>query len=638
MVTVVAGEVTVGLGGLKSMVGGSTGHGLALLEVAGTCAVIGLLSFNQKDKERIEQSIVQSEQRFRALVQNASDVIIVVAADGTLSYVSPAFESTLGYPQANSIGMDAVSLLAEDDLERLVSLVGAPADTPRRSEIQLRHFDGSWRWCEVTFTDLSNAPGIDGWVANLRDITERRDAEETRKAISDQLAFEAAHDVMTGLSNRTRFTERVTAALHGSTGPVAVLFVDLDHFKIVNDGLGHAAGDELLMHAAQRLRNVTRPGDVVARFGGDEFVVLCDQVTGLEGASQVAQRLLGALAEPMMVAGNEVFVTASVGIALANGDDTADTLLRQADAAMYQAKNDGRGRAVVFRPDRHGAAAALLKTGNDLHRALERDELAVYYQPIVSLETGRVVGFEALLRWNHPERGVLLPAAFLGLAEETGLIVPIGMWVLETACRQTARWQATRPESLSSTPLVINVNLAARQVSDSLLAKSVGQVIDRTGIRPEALCLELTENTLMCDTASTIEVLQALRRLGVRLSIDDFGTGYSSLSYLKRFPVESLKIDRSFVDGLGREAEDTSIVQTIITLAHSLGLSAVAEGMEVPAQLEVLRTLGCDLAQGNLFGCPLPPEAIGDHPADDLTAWQHPLGSDQAIISPPPYT
>jgi diguanylate cyclase (GGDEF)-like protein/PAS domain S-box-containing protein len=751
-VTVLAGELAVGLGLVRSLVPGRTGYGLASLEVAATCAAVWVLTFNQKEKEQAERSVSESEQRFRTLVQHASDIIIVVGPDGTIRYASPAFEETLGYPASQALGMDARVMLADEDTTRLAAMaeVTEPDAAPIRYEVRLRHRDGTWRWCETTLTRLPDVSGFEGWVANLRDITERKEAEAAqratdaalrqaqevfrhafdeagvamilvdpdgtirrangalarllaydhhedfvgmnvieithpedrtragrhlrdlssgrmdglqaekryikrdgatawvaltvsmvrddagramysicqleditqRKAIADRLAFEAAHDVMTGLSNRATFTERVTTALARGAGPVAVLFVDLDHFKIVNDGLGHAAGDELLISVAQRLRTVIRPGDVVARFGGDEFVVLCEQVTGHEGASQLAHRLMAALAEPLTIGGDEIFVTASVGIALSDVVDTAESLLRQADAAMYQAKNDGRSRAVVFQPEYHGSAAALLKTGNDLHRALERDELAVHYQPIVDLHAGRVVGFEALVRWDHPERGLLMPGDFLGLAEESGLIVPIGTWVLETACHQTVRWQQSCSAAVGAAPLTVNVNLAARQVADPSLAKTVARVLADTGLAPGALCLELTENTLMYDTASTIEVLHALRGQGVHLSIDDFGTGYSSLSYLKRFPVETLKIDRSFIAGLGSDLEDSSIVHTVVTLAHSLNVAAVAEGVETPVQLDILRTLGCDYAQGYLFGRPQPAEAIGAHPAEDLAAWQ----------------
>ena len=716
--------------------------------MAGTCAVIWILAHNQREKELVEGSLRQSERRFRALVQHASDIILVVASDGTLSYASPAFESVLGYSALESVGMFINNIMDDDDVARLGRIDEATPSghEAARSETRLRHHDGSWRWFEFTFTNLFDDPSVDGWVANLRDISERKQSEaalrqaqevfrhafdeagigmtlvdpsgniirandamqqmlgyddaellvgkrmvdithpddrhvtedyvraiednasdgfrleqrlvradgETvwvaltvstvkdeaghpmfsigqiediteRKAFSDRLKYEAAHDAMTGLLNRTSFTERVSAALDTDTETgrlAAVLFIDLDHFKIINDSLGHAAGDDLLATVAQRLRLTLRPGDLLARFGGDEFVVLCTNVLGNRAVSEIAQRLIEAIAEPILVGNDEVFVTASLGIAVANADDTAETLLRHADAAMYQAKHDGRARAVMFRPDHHGSAVAALRTGNDLHRALARDELAMHYQPIIDLRTGRVIGFEALMRWNHPERGLLGPGEFIAFAEETGLIVPMGMWALETACRQTAYWQRVRDRIPNAPQLSINVNLAARQVADRTLAKTVAQIIDRTGIAPGAVVLELTENTLMQDTASTIDALHALRSQGVHLSIDDFGTGYSSLSYLKRFPVESLKIDRSFIDGLGQESEDTSIVEAIIRLAHALELSAVAEGLETPTQLETLRTLGCDFAQGFLLGRPLPADAIGEFPADDLTPWQ----------------
>jgi len=346
-------------------------------------------------------------------------------------------------------------------------------------------------------------------------------------------------------------------------------------------------------------------------------------VTGPRAVSEIARRLIAAIAKPINVGNDEVFVTASIGIAIATAEDTAETLLRHADAAMYQAKHDGRARYTIFEADHHGSAIATLKTGNDLHRALERDEFELHYQPIVDLRTGRVSGFEALLRWQHPDRGLLLPGEFIGLAEETGLIVPIGIWVLETACRHTVHWQQVRDSTLDAPPLAINVNLSARQIADPNLTKAVAAVIDATGIDPDAVTLELTENTLMHDAESTNAVLRGLRAQGIRLAIDDFGTGYSSLSYLKRFPVQALKIDRNFVDGLGAEPEDTGIVEAVITLAHTLGLTAVAEGLESPAQLETLRALECDSAQGNLLGHPLPASVIGEHPADDLTPWQH---------------
>jgi diguanylate cyclase (GGDEF)-like protein len=388
-----------------------------------------------------------------------------------------------------------------------------------------------------------------------------------------------------------------------------VLFLDLDHFQGVNDSLGHAAGDRLLVAVADRLRAAIRPTDTLARFTGDEFTILCHGVPDEATAVDLASRVSTAVAKPVMLVEGEVYVTASVGIALATGElETAERLLRNADAAMHRAKEQGRARAGVYDPHTHGQALQHLRTGNALHRALERHELLMHYQPILSLETGRVSGFEALLRWQHPERGLVCPNEFVPRAEETGPVVPIGVWALETSCQQAVRWHQ------QGAPVTISVNLSPRQLVEPTLVDAVATVLGRTGIDPAYVWLEITESTLMHDAESAVRTLTALRALGVHLSVDDFGTGYSSMTYLKRFPVESLKVDRSFVDGLGRDTEDSAICTAVVTLAHALGLRAVAEGVETVDQLAVLRTLGCEMGQGYLFGRPAPPDVWGERP------------------------
>jgi diguanylate cyclase (GGDEF)-like protein/PAS domain S-box-containing protein len=450
-----------------------------------------------------------------------------------------------------------------------------------------------------------------------------------RKTIEDRLAYQAHHDPLTGLPNRVLFVEFLTLALARAPRrktTSAVLFLDLDRFKVVNDSLGHDAGDELMVKLSTRLCDAVRPGDTVARFGGDEFTILCDDLSPEDAQHQaidVAERLLEVIEAPIQLNGDDQHLSASIGIALVGPGDSPETLLRDADAAMYQAKVGGKGRYELFDEEMRSSARSRLETENALHRAIERDELRIYFQPIVELAGGTCSGAEALVRWQHPDRGLVAPDAFIDLAEETGLIVPLGAWVLEGACRQLMEWRASGTVSPTFT---MAVNLSARQLAQPDLVAQVAAALERTGAPPECVCLEITESVLMGET--TIEGIDALRALGVNLSIDDFGTGYSSLGYLRRFPVDSVKVDRSFVDGLGTESEDSAIVAAVVSLGHALGLSVVAEGVETERQLEDLRALGCDRAQGFLFSAPQPADVfasvVSSSRRDPLSAgWEH---------------
>jgi diguanylate cyclase (GGDEF)-like protein len=433
-----------------------------------------------------------------------------------------------------------------------------------------------------------------------------------REAFEDALAHQSMHDSLTGLPNRLLFVDRLhqsIARCQRTKASVGVVFLDLDRFKNINDSLGHDAGDELLVAVAHKLQSVIRPGDTVARFGGDEFTVLCEDLsyeTARDVAVEISERLLATVIHPMVVRDTEMFVGASVGIALASsGEESAEEMLRDADAAMHHAKESGRGRVEVFDEAMRTRALAAHSTESALHRALERGELRLFFQPIVALADARCVGAEALVRWQHPERGLLGPSEFIPLAEETGQIVPMGWWIIEEAARNAARWQLEHPE-----PFQVSINLSARQLLQPDLADRVADVIAQTGVHPASLCFEITESVLMDDAETVIDVISRVRALGVQFAIDDFGTGYSSLGYLKRFPVDAVKIDRSFVSGLGSDPGDAAIVSAVIGLAHALGLRVTAEGVETEDQLMALIALECDEAQGYFF---LPPQ-----PAPDL--------------------
>ena len=444
-------------------------------------------------------------------------------------------------------------------------------------------------------------------------VTIEQQAEELRRvpARLDELARQAFRDSLTSLANRALFMDRLGHALvrtERRADSVAVLFVDLDRFKVVNDSLGHAVGDQLLIEVGERLKNCVRPEDTVARLGGDEFGIMLEGLTGVTEATQVAARITAQFEEPFNADGRTVFITSSVGIALSSSPQThPEQLLRYADLAMYQAKHRGDARYVVHDGNTNAPSLELLDLEMDLRGAMPRNEFTLHYQPVIDLGTNRIVGLEALIRWAHPRRGLLQPADFISLTEETGLIVPIGQWVLGEACRQVREWE--RFATLEA-PLVMAVNLSAKQVHQATLLDEVKEILRGSGLPPSGLILEITESVMMDDQRATLDSLAALRGVGVRLALDDFGTGYSALNYLKRVPADVLKIDRSFVRGIDDRPEDMAIVRAVIAVAKSLKLRVTAEGIETEGQAEQLRAMGCDYGQGFFFARPLPPEHI----------------------------
>jgi diguanylate cyclase (GGDEF)-like protein/PAS domain S-box-containing protein len=557
------------------------------------------------EAQRARRSV---EERFESLVANATEVIVVVDREGMVLYASPSVQRLLGLAPEDVIGHPLDILLHPDETSAakgfLHELLARPWGSSVRSW-RLRRADGGWAWGETTATNLLADPNVRGVVLNTRDITERRDLEE-------RLTHQATHDGLTGLANRVMLRSRMEQILRRPRqghGP-ALLFLDLDSFKGVNDTFGHAQGDALLIAAASRLREQVGTQDIVARLGGDEFAVLLESPRDRQAVLDTANRITTALKVPFRVFGRETAASASVGVATAEPSDTAGDVLRHADIAMYLAKANGRGRFEVFEPRMLEAVVGRLGLQADLRRALADSATAEFlldYQPIVELDSGRVVGLEALIRWDHPTQGRITPAVFVPLAEETGLIIPLGRRALRLACRDAAPWVRDHPG------IHVTVNLSARQIPDPALTAEVAAALTASGLPPAALVLELTESAIMQQPERSAQMFRELGGLGVRLAIDDFGTGYSSLSYLQQLPASILKIDRSFLTPLDRgHPEGSTLIRGIIGLANGLGLTTVAEGIETEEQAELLEGLGCAYGQGLLFAPPLAASEVRD--------------------------
>jgi len=750
-VAVLLGQLAIAVHLAPTLIRQPLVHGIAALGLIGVVLVIELLGRATQGRERVERELRQSERRFKALVSNAADIIVVTDIVGNLQYVSPAFDRILGLPADAYKNESMGAILHPDDLSRMAEEFPPLLEDPTRAlraVVRSQDAQGRWRYFEAAVSNHLDDPDVGGIVANLHDITELREADERfrsafenapigmamtdlegwimranpaigdivgrspdelvgvnvldlthpedretgsaemqrlistesngyqiekryvhrngrevwvsvsvscvrdeqqrplyllgqvedideRRALRERLAYAAIHDSLTGLPNRELFMDRLEVALrradragHG----VAVIFLDLDRFKLINDSLGHDVGDQVLGAVADRLSGAMRASDTLARFGGDEFTVLCDDVNTEDDCLEVAQRLVAAMDLPLVLPAAEVFVSLSVGIAVSSAAGSGAVLLRNADIAMYRAKERGPSRIEIYREDDENTVVSRLRTSNELHRALERDELELHYQPFVDLHTETLVGMEALVRWQHPTRGLLPPQEFIPLAEDGGLILPLGLWVMREACRQLADWSARRSAvGEDDVRLNISVNVSAVQLADPCFPRQVVECIEASGIDPDRLWLEITESTLMRDADEAVVVLKALRDLGLHVEIDDFGTGYSSLSYLQRFPVESLKIDRSFVEDLDQRSDSAAIVRAIIGLGDSLGLPIIAEGVERRAQVTRLQSLGCHLAQGYLFGRPLPARSLGVFPTDDLRSWSEVRAS--AVVS-----
>ena len=571
--------------------------------------------------QRVRRQLAERDEWFRLITENAADMFAVVDSTGDRLYNSPAYQKVLGYSEEDLSNSSSDEQIHPSDRERVLQAAAKARMTGlgQRLEYRMRHKDGSWRILESTASPIQSVAGtVDKLVIVNRDITERKRAEE-------MLEHSSFHDGLTDLANRSLFVDRLQHALirarRHSDYKFAVLFVDIDEFKIVNDSLGHSAGDELLIQIAQRLSACFRETDTLARsgssdsclsndglarLGGDEFTVLLEDVFKASDAIRVAQRIQEILAVPFDLKGQSIVIAASIGIASSGSSYTgAEELLRDAEIAMYRAKRAGKARCEVFDPAMHSAAVRRLQLETDLRLGLERGELIVYYQPIVSLDTGKITGFEALSRWQRRDR-MVPPSEFIPVADETGLILPINRALFLEACQQLRIWQS---QFDCDPALTMSVNITPRQFALPDLAEEIREILQQSGIMPSAVNLEIMETVAMSDADRALSVLSDLKAIGVRISIDDFGTGYSSLSRLPRFPVDALKIDRVFISNMTRDHESHEIVRLIVMLAHSVGLKVIAEGTETEDEIRELKRLGCEMAQGYLYSPPVDKKA-----------------------------
>jgi PAS domain S-box-containing protein len=579
------------------------------------------VAYQQMRMRRLKSRMRRRDELFRLISENAADMIALVDVSGKRLYNSPAYQKVLGYTPEELSATSAFEQIHPDDREKVIQAAKEAREcgSGKTLEYRIRHRDGNWRVLESTASVIRNRSGqVEKLVIVNRDITERKRAE-------DQLAHNALHDALTQLPNRTLFLDRLQHAFERQRrNPefrFAVLFADIDGFKIFNDTMGHMVGDLLLVEIGRRLAKclrledtVARPlnegpetevqgNEVLARLGGDEFTILVGSIQEPSDAMRVARRIQEALQPPFTIQGREVFTSASIGIALSTTPhEKAEELLRDADIAMYRAKTLGRSRSEFFDQDMHAKAVNRLNLETDLRRALEEEEFRIHYQPIVLLSTGRVSGFEALVRWQRSPGTMIFPDDFIGAAEATGIVVPLGKWILRGACRQLRTWQSQYP---GSAPLSVTVNVSPKQFADPDLVSDIEEALRETGIDPGSLHLEITENLVMTDPARTVTVLSQLKKMGISISIDDFGTGHSSLSRLRGIPVDVLKIDRSFIANIDTDPEAREVVRLIVELAHLVNLQVVAEGVENAIQRNVLRNLGCEFAQGYFFSRPV---------------------------------